>query len=118
MRMEKLLLIFFLCLTATGAWPMSESQKINALLDAIEGSGLIFIRNGVEHSAKDARMHLERKLSRAGSRVRTAEQFIQNIASRSYMTGTPYYVKYPDGSTIEVSVWLRRKLREIERGGP
>jgi hypothetical protein len=118
MRIGKFITIFFLLLTAASASSMSESQKICALLNAIERANLIFIRNGVEYSAKEARGHLERKLSRAGSRVRTAEQFIQHIASRSYMTGTPYYVKYPDGSTIEVSVWLRRKLREIEGGDP
>ena len=118
MRTGKFLIIFLLLVTEATASHMSDSQKIRALLMAIERSNLVFIRNGVEHSAREAREHLERKLSRAGSRIGTAEQFIQHIASRSSVTGTPYYVKYPDGSTIEVSVWLRRKLKEIDRGGP
>lgn len=118
MRIGQFVTIFFLLLSEVSVSPVSDSQKIRALLMAIESSNLIFIRNGAEHSAKEARKHLERKLSQAGSRISTVEQFIEHIASRSSVTGTPYYVKYPDGSTIEVSVWLRRKLREIERGDP
>ena len=113
-RIGQLITILFLLLTAVSASDMSDSQKIRALLVAIERSNLIFIRNGVEHSAKEAREHLERKLSRAGSRLRTPEQFIEHIASRSSMSGSPYYVKYPDGSTMRTSIWLRIKLREIE----
>jgi hypothetical protein len=114
MRIGQFITIFFLLLSAAGASHMSDSQKIRALLMAIERSNLTFIRNGVEYSAKEAREHLERKLSRAGSLIRTPEQFIEHIASQSSMSGTPYYVKYPDGSTIRTSIWLRIKLREIE----
>jgi hypothetical protein len=116
MRIGRFITITFLLLTAASTSHMSDSQKIRALLVAIERSNLIFIRNGVEHSAKEAREHLERKLSRAGSLIRTPEQFIEHIASKSSISGTPYYVKYPDGSTMRTSIWLRIKLREIEHG--
>jgi len=116
MKRTAILSTFLFLVTLTGAWSYSESQKITALLNAIEHSNLIFIRNGMEYSAPRARQHLEMKLSRAGTRITTAAQFIEHLASRSSMTGIAYYVKFPDGRRMRAAVWLREKLAEIERG--
>lgn len=105
-------------LLLSAAFPQapSEREKIQALLNALESSKCTFIRNGTEYPAGKAREHLERKLSSAGGRIATARQFIKYIASGSSMTGAPYLVKLPDGRTIETSVWLHEKLKEIESG--
>jgi hypothetical protein len=116
MKRTGFLTTLLLLVTVTGALAISESQKITALLNAIEQSNLVFIRNGTEYSAPRAREHLEMKLSRSGGRITTAAQFIEHLASRSSMTGTPYYVKLPDGRRMRAAVWLREKLAEIERG--
>ena len=34
-------------------------------------------------------------------------QFVDNIATRSSISGKPYQVKFEDGSTIELAKWLR-----------
>ncbi len=115
MKRTGILTTLLLLVAATGALALSESQKITALLDAIEESNLIFIRNGTEYSASRAREHLEMKLSRAGNRIRTAAQFIEHLASRSSMTGSIYYVKLPDGRRMRAADWLREKLADIER---
>lgn len=94
---------------------LTESEKIKLLLDKIEHSGLIFIRNETEYSSKKARIHLERKLSNAGSLIRTAKHFIEHIATKSSWTGKPYYVKFSNGKMIRSAVWLRRMLLEIEK---
>jgi len=95
---------------------VSERQKIQALLNALERSKCSFIRNGTEYPAGKAREHLERKLSSAGGRIVTARQFIKHIASGSSMTGAPYLVRLPDGKIMETSVWLLERLKEIESG--
>ncbi len=69
------------------AGPLTEEQKIQALLEAVETSGVQFIRNGTAYGGKEARSHLELKLSRAGGRIKTAEHFIEYLATKSSMTG-------------------------------
>ncbi len=110
-------LAFFLLasMTVTQAAAMSEQEKIRVLLMRIEKSGLTFIRNGSEYSSRDARKHLELKLSKAGSVIRTAEQFVTHIATGSSWTGKPYYIKLHDGSVVTSAAWLRKNLAEMEK---
>ena len=49
-----------------------------------------------------------------GILVKTAEQFIEGIASRSSTTGHPYFVKLPSGEQVETGPWLRQRLAEID----
>jgi len=111
-----LFLFMMLFLSISPAAAVSEQEKIRALLERIEKSGLTFIRNGSEYTSADARKHLELKLSRAGSAITTAEQFITHIASGSSWTGTPYYIRLRDGTLVKSSVWLRKNLAELEKG--
>ena len=92
----------------------SEQEKIGYLLDAIASSDLIFIREGREYSGKDARDHLQEKLYFTGRRIKTAQQFIDHIATGSSITGEPYYVKMPDGTKMESKDWLEKKLAEMK----
>jgi len=90
----------------------SEREAIEALLRAVDESGLVWIRNGSEHDAHAAAEHLRTKWQAAGARVQTAEDFIEGIASRSSMSGRPYLVRLPDGSTEPAADWLRARLAE------
>ena len=94
--------------------PAVEEARIAALLGAVERSGAQFIRNGTEYSAQEALHHMEQKLWWAGSRVKTAEEFIEGIASRSSISGKPYLIRLPDGRQEEAAEWLRGKLAEID----
>ncbi len=91
-----------------------EQARITALLDAVERSGAQFIREGKTYSAVEGRKHLERKLRHASGRVKTAEEFIEWIASRSSTTGRPYRVRLPSGEEVESAVWFRQRLAEID----
>jgi pimeloyl-CoA synthetase len=93
---------------------LSEKEKIQFVLDELVKIKAVFIRNDSEHSAEEARAHMERKLSYAGSRIKTVEDFIEHIASKSSQTGKPYFVKLPDGSKIESEKWIRNTLKKIE----
>jgi hypothetical protein len=100
--------------SATARTPAAE---IDALIDRVaHAEGVIFIRNGSEHTAAEAAAHLQRKREAAGKRIATPEQFIDALGTRSSMTGKPYRVRLPDGKEIDSAVWLQGLLREIRAG--
>ena len=98
--------------------PLAASAKLDAvgyeevgyLLSYIEKSNSRFIRSGTEYGAKEAADHLRMKLQRAGSRVKTADDFIKGIATKSYLLGTPYLIKTADGKTFPTGPWLTEAL--------
>ncbi len=96
---------------------LTEQEKIAALLDAVaKAKDLAFVRNDTEWPASAARQLMESKYAKAKDKIRTAEEFIDQIASRSSTTGRAYLVKFKDGRTTESAYWLRAKLKEIEAG--
>jgi Family of unknown function (DUF5329) len=97
----------------------SEDTKIEKLLTFIESHNeLRFIRNGSEYSAKEAADHLRSKRESAGSRIKTARQFIEYIASKSYLSGKLYQIKYPDGKLRPSGDVLTDELKRIETAKP
>ncbi len=109
-----------LLLTTTIAFALDPSTKteIDGLISYIETSDVRFIRNGTEYSASEAAQHLRDKLARAGDRVKTTEDFITGIASKSYLSGKPYLVKFADGHTEPAGDWLRAHLAEMKKSKP
>lgn len=119
----KITLIPIILLGSFSLLAMSEEEKISFLLKKIEESQAIFIRNEVEHSALDAKNHLESKLARAKQlsklpfrkkRVIDAKIFINEIASGSTTSGTPYKMRLPDGKIVTTKDWLTERLIELE----
>lgn len=97
---------------------LSEAQKIDMLLERVAASeGTVFLRNGDEHSAPKAADHLRMKWEQAGGPNNpnaTAEDFIEQVGSRSSLSGREYRVRLPDGRELPSAQWLRAELREIE----
>jgi Family of unknown function (DUF5329) len=92
---------------------LSAEEEINALINAIETSGCQFIRNGDNHTAAQAAEHLSLKYRKGKSYAPTAEAFIENLASKSSMTKTPYYLLTPQGEKIPSGDWLRQRLAQL-----
>jgi hypothetical protein len=93
---------------------LTEAEKIARLIELVRDSGLTFVRNGQPHSSAEAAEHMAMKLERAGDRVRTAEEFIVGVASKSSLSGQPYTLRLPDGREIPTRDWLLERLRELE----
>ncbi len=94
--------------------PLSEAAKIDALIRAIEArSDLRFLRNEVEYSASEAALHLRMKLAIAGSQIKTADDFIEHLATGSSVTGKPYLVRFLDGKLVPSAEFLRGELKRI-----
>jgi hypothetical protein len=104
--------------SVTWAGTLGEAEKIALLIRSVEEMPARFIRNGTEYEAKEAAAHLRLKLSGAGSRVKTAEDFIKYCGSQSFMSGEKYKIKFPDGRVMESEVYLRERLSELESAPP
>lgn len=94
--------------------PAREQARIEALLQTIAYSDAIFIRNGENHMPLEAIEHLRMKLDYVGDRVKTAEQFIEYIASKSSFSGKTYFVQLPGREKMKAGIWLSANLKKID----
>lgn len=117
MRLKYLLLCLFLLLMAVPAlaMPAQETKRVEALLNELAAQpGLVFIRNGQEYELDEALNHLRRKLNYAADQLNSVEEFIDQVASASYMSGRPYQVRLPDGTIVAAGPYLHQLLKNIE----
>lgn len=99
------------------AMPPAERERIERLIRHVAAQrGLQFIRNGDVHDAAGAAAHLRAKLERAGDRVQGVDEFIDGVASRSWLSGQPYRVRLADGRELAARDWLRSELIRLETG--
>jgi len=95
--------------------PIPEAQKIEALIQAVADlQGAVFIRNGTEHTPKEAAEHLRLKWKNAGRRVKTAPEFIQYCASGSSLSGKAYEIRLQGGRTVPAGAWLWTERKRME----
>lgn len=110
--MRHLLCLFVLSLLVSSARAAETSaQEIEFLVNYIKNSKVRFIRGGTEYSAQEGADHMRTKLARAGTRVKTAEDFISGIATKSYLRGDVYKVRIANGKSVETGPWLTEALR-------
>ena len=99
----------------TSKTAVSEKHKIEQLIASVEDlDGATFIRNGTRFSAADAAAHLRRKLNAAAGRVKTAEHFIEHLASKSSVSGIEYTITMPGGHVIPAEQFFRAQLADLE----
>ncbi|MGA7394243.1 MAG: DUF5329 family protein [Terrimicrobiaceae bacterium] len=112
---QLLALIFTLLLTASIALGLDAQTKA-------EIDELIYLRPDSRRSLHSkwlgvfrsrGRADLRDKLAKAGDRVKTTEDFITGIASKSFLSGKPYLVKFADGHIQPTGEWLRVHLAEV-----
>ena len=97
------------------AIPEMERGRIEYLIASIAAlQGAQFLRNGAAHDAASAADHLRLKWSKAGSRVKNAEDFIRYCATQSSMSGQPYEIRFADGRVVKTAQYLQQKLAEYD----
>jgi hypothetical protein len=93
----------------------AENARIEYLMASVTAlAGAQFIRNGSTYDAPAAVDHLRLKLRLAGSHVKTAEDFIRYCASASSVSGTPYQIRFADGSLVPSAAYFMQKLKEYD----
>lgn len=96
--------------------PRTEEQKIEWLIERIGSlEGAVFIRNGKEHNATEAADHLRQKWNSARKKIKTADDFIEHLASRSSLSGRPYRIRFQDGKEVESGEWLKGELASLDK---
>lgn len=111
-------LVFALVLPAGSVLAAPSAQgdrEIRHLVDFVAASGCTFIRNGDPHDAKSAAEHLAMKYGKARSRLASPEDFIERVASSSYLTGREYRVQCPGQAETSSASWLQGELRAWRR---
>ena len=83
---------------------------INHLLTYVEESNCVFIRNGKEYNSKEAANHIKTKNDSLMFDVKTPEEFIERAASKSMLSGQPYFVRCVDHSPVPSADWLMSEL--------
>ena len=115
--MKTLLSFFVVFFALTGNYAIADdNREIEFLLSFVAGSDCIFIRNGKEYQGNEASEHLARKYDYAKGRIRSAENFINKIASKSSMTRKPYLVRC-SGKEMLAGEWFSEALALYRENG-
>ena len=92
-----------------------ERARIDYLLERIGKSPYNFFRNGTQYSGQRARVHLRWKYFLNRAAVKTAEDFISQVATRSKMSGQSYLVEFPDKHRFSLDWILVRELKLLDQ---
>lgn len=114
-RFSSALILFLGIFVTTQALALSPEEKARTeslLTELGKQQNLTFTRNGTEHNAADAESHLRLKLRKTEKRLNTTEQFIDNVASKSSITGEIYQVKDAQGNVLPANQYLHDLLKD------
>ena len=97
------------------ALPTGEEQKIEALIKQVAAlKDATFVRNGWNYNANNAATFLRLKWETKVAEVKTAVDFIDNVASVSGTSGKPYSIRFKDGSEILSHDFLLAELKKLD----
>lgn len=96
----------------TAAASETGAETIGYLIAFVAQSKLTFIRNGQEHDSVTAAAHMRRKYEYFKARIATPEDFIEQVASKSLLSGRAYMVRLSGGREMPVGAWLRDVLEK------
>ncbi len=97
---------------AHAAPPAVAVAEINYLLDFVDRSGCKFYRNGSWYDSHRAQSHLRAKYDYlvARGRIKSAEDFIEQAATASSVSGKAYQIQCDAGPVVASNLWLRTAL--------
>ena len=100
--------------TAHAAPPAIASTEIKYLLDFVDRSGCQFYRNGSWYDSHRAQSHLRAKYDYlvARDRIKSAEDFIDQAATQSSVSGEAYQIRCEAGPALPSTRWLRTALSD------
>lgn len=87
--------------------------EIDHLLQYLSESGCTYLRNGSEHSARDAVAHIRKKADYYEDDIDSTERFIELSASRSTLSGKSYVIRCPGLPEQDSNAWLSAELNRF-----
>ncbi len=117
MRYIIIVLILLVFSLGQNAYPKDEVTfaEIEYLINYIDMSDCTFIRNGKEHTAKEAAKHVKRKYNHFKEQINTTEKFIELSATKSLLSSKPYLIKCPDKDTVKSNDWFLEELKRYRQ---
>ncbi len=94
---------------------VSVSSEIDHLIAYVTASDCSFIRNGSVHPTSEAVEHMKKKYQYFKKKINSAEQFIELSASKSTMSGKPYFIKCPGAKQKQSRIWLLEELHHYRQ---
>ena len=109
-----ILLNFLLVCSIVFAAGLAESErlKIEFLKSELRTSNCEYERNGNLYSVEGALEHINRKQAYFEDKIESALEFIELSATKSTMSGKPYYVVCAGEKKVRSAVWLQSRLGE------
>lgn len=95
--------------------PLTENDKIEKLITLItDMKNAQFIRKGTPYDCKSAAQFMRGKWQWKSAEVKTARDFIRICSAGGSGEGTPYFIRFSDGTQLPSKDFLTRKLDELE----
>jgi hypothetical protein len=95
----------------------NEEEKIEFLISAfaaLEGASFIYNEHKIPVADAVAYFHKKRSnMEKQGVKVKTAEDFVVKIASKSANTGHLYKYELPDGTRADVADFMMKILQDL-----
>ena len=108
------LAIAFAAAASGDALPAVERARIESLIAAVEKlPDATFVRNGKPYKPATAAKFLRGKWDDRAKEVRSTEDFIVKVGSKSSTTGRPYLVRFADGREITTADFFRGQLAKM-----
>ena len=117
-------LLFFLALASfsflqAADLPAGEKAKIDGLITHVQTlKNASFIRNGKEYDSASAAKFLRGKWEANEGKIRSASDFIEQVATKSSTTGKPYLIRFKDGAEVPCGKYLTDQLRKGDGAAP
>jgi hypothetical protein len=99
------------------ASPPVAQAEVEYLLSAVANSECEFYRNGEWFDSHRASAHLRDKYNAliADGHFMTATDFIDEVATKSSLSGRPYLIRCAGGEPVGTNQWLRDVLEQYRR---
>lgn len=91
-----------------------ERIKIDYLVQEVKSCPFTFVRNGLSYDGKKTAKHLLKKYRKRVAEIRSARQFIDEIATKSSMSGKRYLADTGDGHVYYAANLLYYELDRVE----
>jgi hypothetical protein len=106
-------LIIAMLITAPSMAEEPLASQIDTLILSIEDSGCHFIRNGKTYTPVEGVAHIKKKYDYYKDDIDSIDKFIELSASKSLISGKPYYVMCDDKVRQISATWLTMKATEL-----
>ena len=111
-------MVFLLAAQLSADVPAEQKSEVEHLVNYLESSDCLMIRNGTSHNGADAAGHVRRKYDYFRDDISSTEEFIELSATKSTISRKPYEVHCPGEPPRKSADWLLDELEAYRARNP